>query len=250
MFAVERSKKILEILQENETVQIGDLAKLLSVTNVTIRKDLKKLEDAGKVIKIHGGAILKKDSSPSNLSEINKISDNINQKKDKLAKTTCNYISKGDTIFLGSGYSCVSFAKQLPSGLEISVITNNIEAISYLKNKCKTLILIGGEVIFHETNFFSSSSEIHEKLKSYNINKAITSCSGIDLDFGISVSNETSKKIITTILENSNNWYLMADSSKFNNILPYKIAELSTPKIIITESISEKYKVFSNIIEC
>lgn len=251
MFATQRTEKILEILYKDEKVQVNDLVKLFNVSDVTIRKDLKKLDSAGVLTKTHGGAVLKKNSIIfQNNRNINSHSKLIRSKKDILAKFVCNSIKSGDTIFLGSGYACVSFAKQLPSNLEISVITHNIEAVSYLKDKCKTLILLGGEVINYEGNFFTYSSGIQEELKSYNINKAITSCSGVDVDFGISFSTEASKKIISVILKNSQSWYLIADSSKFNNVSPYKISDIETPKMIVTELLLDKYKKNKNIIEC
>lgn len=238
MFAMQRSEKILEILYAEKTVQVSDLVKLFNVSDVTIRKDLKKLQSNGIITKTHGGAVLKNSCISTK------------PRKDQLAKFVCEHIKDGETIFLGSGYACVSFAKQLPNDCEISIITNNIEAIPYLKDKCKTLILLGGEVITHDNNFFTTSSEIYEQLKSYNINKAITSCSGVDLNFGISFSTEASKKIIDAILKNSQSWYLMADSSKFNNVSPYKIADIDTPKMIVTESLLEEYKKYKNITEC
>lgn len=249
MFATQRTEKILEMLYRDETVLVNELVKFFNVSDVTIRKDLKKLDSAGVITKIHGGAVLKKDiiTPPKSTSDETILT---KPKKDVLAKFVCEHIKNGDTIFLGSGYSCVSFAKQLLSGLDISVITHNIEAVPYLKGKCKTLILLGGEVITHEGNFFAYSSESHEEVRSYNINKAITSCSGVDNNFGISCCTEASKKIISEILKNSQSWYLIADSTKFNNVSPYKIADTDTPEMIVTESLLEEYKKFKNITEC
>lgn len=245
MFAMQRSEKIMEILYKKEIVQVNDLVKILSVSDVTIRKDLKKLEKNGALVRTHGGAVLKKEDSIYGKSDIEDIS----SKKDALAKLAWEQIKDGDTIFLGSGYTCVSLAKQFPENCGISVITNNIEAIPYLKDKCQTLILIGGEVISHGRNFFTSSSDIDEQLKSYNINKAFTSCSGLDLNFGVSFSTEASKKIISAILKNSQNWYLIADSSKFNIVSPYKISDIDTPEIIITDIELKEYKNLKNIVK-
>ena len=124
----------------------------------TFRKDLKKLQTAGIITKIHGGAVLKKPYISTN-ETISTKSISTKPKKDQLAKFVCEHIKDGETIFLGSGYACVSFAKQLPNNCEISIITNNIEAIPYLKDKCKTLILLGGEVISHDNNFFQLVQE-------------------------------------------------------------------------------------------
>jgi DeoR family fructose operon transcriptional repressor len=249
MFAMQRSEKIMEILYKKEQVQVNELVKILNVSDVTIRKDLNKLAKQGAVIKTHGGAILKKSTPVHNNTIVEESTSSIHRKKDVLAKRTWEHIKDGDTIFLGSGYTCVSLAKQIPDNCDISVITNNIEAIPYLKGKCNTLILIGGEVITHESNFFTYTSDIAEQLKSYNINKAITSCSGIDLNFGVSFSTEASKKIISAILKNSQIWYLIADSSKFNLVSPYKIADIETPEMIITDTQFEEYKDLKNIVK-
>ena len=245
MFAMQRSEKIMEILYKKETVQVNNLVEVLNVSDVTIRKDLKKLEKKGIIVRTHGGAILKK----NNIMHIDSSVESLTSKKDALAKLAWEQIKDGDTIFLGSGYTCVSLAKQIPDDCDISVITNNIEAIPYLKDKCKTLILIGGEVISHGRNFFTSSSDLDEQLKSYNINKAFTSCSGLDLNFGVSFSTEASKKIISAILKNSQNWYLIADSSKFNIVSPYKISDIDIPEIIITDIQLKEYKNLKNIVK-
>lgn len=253
MLAVQRSQKILEILHENKSVQVSDLVKLFNVSDVTIRKDLKKLQEDGIVTKTHGGAVLKKAISLAKKAEKPKNCDysmDQNSKKDDLARYICRYIKNGDTIFLGSGYGCLALARQLPDDLNISVITHNIEAVQHLKDKCRTVILLGGEVVDYDGSLFTYSSEIQEELKVYNINKAITSCSGVDLDFGISFSTEASKKVITEVLKNSQSWYLMADSSKFNNLSPYKVADIHTPEMIVTELLTDKYQAVKNIEEC
>ena len=72
MFAVERQKKILELLAENGAVWVSRLAEELQVTEETVRRDLEKLENAEALVRTHGGAI---PISENNLSTSERISE-------------------------------------------------------------------------------------------------------------------------------------------------------------------------------
>ena len=247
MFAIQRLESILELLNEKGIVQVNELVKLLNVSDVTIRKDLNKLQKDGLITKTHGGAILNKELSNPSLISTPK-SQISTDNRDVLAQIACSYIQDGDTIFLGSGNTCTAFAKHLGDHSDLSIITNNVEAIQYLRGKCQTTILIGGEIVFHDNHSFTTSTQIDEYLRSYNITKAITSCAGIDLKVGVSVTTEVSKNIISAVLKVANSWYQVVDQSKFNAISPYKISDIERPEFIITNTIDPDYKNCSNIV--
>lgn len=59
MLPNQRREKILELLYEDGSAKVVDLAHLFKVTEVTIRQDLEKLEKEGIVVREHGGAYLK-----------------------------------------------------------------------------------------------------------------------------------------------------------------------------------------------
>ncbi len=111
MFAIQRLESILELLNEKGIVQVNELVKLLNVSDVTIRKDLNKLQKDGLITKTHGGAILNKELSNPSLISTPK-SQISTDNRDVLAQIACSYIQDGDTIFLGSGNTCTAFAKQ------------------------------------------------------------------------------------------------------------------------------------------
>lgn len=246
MFAIQRLDTIMELLQEKGNVQVTELVSLLNVSDVTVRKDLNRLQEDGLITKTHGGAILNKAGyETSNFNTPQKPP--TNTRSALLAKAVTEYIQDGDTLFLGSGNTCTSFAQYLGNYQDLSIITNNIEAIPYLRDKCKTVILIGGEVIFHESHIFSTSSQILHYLQDYNINKVITSCSGLDINFGISVSTEVSRNIFNAVLKTSSSWYLVVESTKFDSVSPYKIDDINRPDIIFTDYTDQKYLKYDNI---
>lgn len=246
MFAIQRLETIMNLLQEKGNVQVNELVNLLNVSDVTVRKDLNRLQEDGLITKTHGGAILNREGSEG--SGFNAPQKPLAKKRSELlAMGVTEYIQDGDTLFLGSGNTCTSFAQHLGNYNDLSIITNNIESIPYLRDKCKTVILIGGEVIFHENHTFSTSTQILSILEVYNINKAITSCSGVDVNCGISVSTEVSRNIFRAVLEAANTWYLIVDSDKFGTVSPYKIDDISRPDIIFTDRKENEYLNYDNI---
>ena len=58
MFALERQKRIMELLRENGSVMVNDLSRDFGVTLETVRRDLEKLEQMEQVRRTHGGAVL------------------------------------------------------------------------------------------------------------------------------------------------------------------------------------------------
>ncbi len=241
MFPVQRSELILNKVNTFGKVYVSDLVEELNVSDVTIRKDLIKLADQGLIIKTHGGAIRK-----SHAKDETVITDN--QKiKDQLALTTYKKIKKSDTIFLGSGYTCTMLANHIKKEDNLCVITNNIEASLILKGKCRTLILLGGEVYHFNSYTFTGSTRIEEYLSRYNINLMITSCSGVTTDSGVSFTTEVNYKVMTAIIKSAKSWYLMVDYSKIGKVSPYKVADIEDVTTIITDNINEENLVVPNI---
>ena len=100
MLANQRREKIVELLKEDGSAKVVDLARIFKVTEVTVRQDLEKLEKDGLCIKEHGGAYLKNiQDQVSSFSVANH--DNMD-KKELIAIKCLDYINNGDTIILDS----------------------------------------------------------------------------------------------------------------------------------------------------
>ncbi|CAN5483600.1 hypothetical protein BH23BAC1_BH23BAC1_38000 [soil metagenome] len=122
MMPNQRREKLLELLKEDGSAKVVNLAKLFKVTEVTIRQDLEKLEQEGLVIREHGGAFLKNvEDQVRTFSLANQ--DHIGQKA-QIAKKCMEFIESGDTIILDSGSTTTEIAKMLKGMKNLTVITN------------------------------------------------------------------------------------------------------------------------------
>jgi len=123
MLAIERRKRIMRLIQENQSVLVPELSKLFNVTEETIRRDLEKLEAEGLLKRTYGGAVINENSSadiPLNIREITNI-----ESKQAISMKVAEYIEDGDTLLLDSSSTVLQVAKQIKFKKKLTVITNS-----------------------------------------------------------------------------------------------------------------------------
>lgn len=232
----QRLEEIRKKLFTHKKVSVCDLSKQFNVSEVTIRKDLYILEKEGIAERIYGGAVLKDNALSSVLSHVE------NPVQFALAQRACNEVEDGDSIFLGSGQTCCYLAKLLNRFHRLSVVTNNITALSDLLCTDARVYLIGGEVTSTDAKTMFSCPENTEKFtENIFVSKAFTSISGIDLQAGLTVHSAVSTHIYRSLPSMTRTWYLMADSKKFNKIAIFPVAEFSSVNYLITDSMPREY---------
>lgn len=134
-----RLKTILELITQNKTMSVVDLSRQLNVSQVTIRKDLNKLEKAGMVKREHGYAKL---NGEDNIS--NRLSYHYDEKT-QIALKAIEGVEDGETVMIESGSCCALVAKALATyRKDITIITNSAFICDYIRNYDVHIILLGG----------------------------------------------------------------------------------------------------------
>lgn len=233
MFALERQKKILEMLAEEGAVTVSKLSSILSVTEETVRRDLEKLEKQEALRRTHGGAV-PIDESTYELSLEKRKSTNIEAKK-ALAETALLHIVSGDTVFLDASTTTFFIAKGLKKLKNITVITNSLRVIAELSgNEGIKTIAVGG-IVSDNQSFVGSLAE-KSIMENFVANKMFFSSKGITADGGILESNEKECGIKQRMIENAGTKYYICDSSKVGRIGFVKLAAFEDIDYFITDA--------------
>ena len=111
MFTEERQSAIEKCLRENGKVKVKELSEIFQVTEDCIRKDLKTLENAGKLKRTYGGAILSQDY-PLKRDVVDRRQFNLDKKRTIAAKAF-KLIKNNETIFLDISTTNIELAKLL-----------------------------------------------------------------------------------------------------------------------------------------
>ncbi|WP_123054573.1 DeoR/GlpR family DNA-binding transcription regulator [Clostridium sp. JN-1] len=239
MLKDERFQKILEMLESNNIIKIYDIKEMLGVTEMTVRRDLKALEEKGLLIRIRGGAKKKEKVLFTELSHNQKRNINVEEKK-YIAKLAGGLIKENDIIYIGPGttnemlydYINVSYLK---------IITNSMSIFNKFKDdKRFELILIGGRFRARTDVFVGNfTNELLEKIR---VKKAFVGVNGI-CNNSITTSNEEEGVCQRIILDNASEKYILCDSSKIGKEDFYSFYNLRKVTAVLTDDkISTKVK--------
>ncbi len=246
MIPNQRREKILELIKEDGSAKVVDLARIFKVTEVTIRQDLDKLEKDGLVTKEHGGAFLKNIKDQVQTFSLSNSSENAN-KKEQIATKCLELIERGDTIILDSGSTTTEIAKKLKGFKELTVITNALNiALMLGAEPGIEVIVTGGE--FKPPTLSLTGQKAADFFKGLNVQKLFLATAGISLKSGLTYPSISDLVVKKAMIEAADITYLVADSTKVGKSAFASLGALSLIDYIITDNgIEEIHKdLFKN----
>jgi len=232
MLVVERYEKIVQLVNERGSIRVSELSELCEVTEETIRRDLDKLEQAGRLKRSHGGAVSVKDAQqevPYSEREVTR-----SQEKRRIAEQAVKLIEPHDRILLDASTSAWYMAKIMPD-LPMTVLTNSVKVVTELSSKEKIeVISLGGRLSPRSLSFVGPIAE--QALEAFHVNKLFFSSKGVHLERGISESGELQARLKQQMIGATDQAILLADSSKFGIQAFTHVAELSAVNKVISDS--------------
>lgn len=239
MFAIERLNKIKELLYKEKRVDVVELSDMFSVTEVTIRRDLDKLERKGFLVKIYGGAVLKDDTIQQ--PRILDNNDETFQEKQMIGKIASEMIDNGDAIFLSPGRTCLEIARSLKDK-RVTVVTNDMSIGMALKDTIGIKVILTGGDLMPSTNTLVGGFAL-QALGGIFINKAFIGVKGAHLDSGYTVDSYEEVMLIQEVKKISSQLIVVADYTKFNRTGFAKLGDLTIAKTVITnKQVPSEYK--------
>ncbi|MEA3322401.1 MAG: DeoR/GlpR family DNA-binding transcription regulator [Bacillota bacterium] len=247
MLTPERQQIILELVHMHEVVKLQDFVDATGASESTIRRDLSQLEEQNKLKRVHGGAarILKKGEEPS---IIEKASINLYEKK-KVAKVAADLVMDGDCIFLDAGTTTFQMIPYLENK-QITVVTNGFAHIQSLMEKGLETYIVGG-FMKNKTGAIIGS-KASQSLLDYNFDKAFIGANGVHPTNGYTTPDPEEASIKSLAIKLANEAFILADSSKINEVAFAKIAPLQSGTLIINqieESLAATFKDKTTVIE-
>lgn len=240
LLPVERREKILNLLQEDGSAKVVNLARLFKVSEVTIRQDLEKLEAEGLIIKEHGGAFLK--NAMDTVRRFSLMNQENLEKKSVIGKKCLEFIEPGDTIILDSGSTTTEIAKNLVECNNLTVITNALNIAMILGSiPGIDVIMTGGE--FKPPTLSLTGQKAADFFAGLNVQKLFLATAGISLKYGLTYPSINDLVVKKAMVEAAEITYLVADSTKFGKSSFASLGALALIDYIITdEGISEEEK--------
>jgi DeoR family transcriptional regulator of aga operon len=233
MTITERHQFILQELKRAGTVSIMQLSEQMQVSGVTIRKDLKLLEDKNLLFRTHGGGSL---SNPYAVERPINEKEFINSdEKQSIAREALTLIRQTDSIMIGSGTTVFELARCLHPTKQITVITPAVKVTLELSNRPNVEVLqLGGLIRQNSSSVAGSYAEYI--LEHISCGVLFIGVDGIDFDFGLSISNLTEAGLNQKMINTAQIVVVLADHTKFGKRGIGKICDLDQVQYIVTDA--------------
>ncbi|MEN7546304.1 DeoR/GlpR family DNA-binding transcription regulator [Rapidithrix thailandica] len=233
----ERHQYIINKVKQQGHVNVVDLCNELEVSSVTIRKDLKLLEDKGILFRTHGGAT---SHNPYMIDRpVNEKEKLQAGEKDKIGKTAAQMVEANDSIIIASGTTVLTMAKHIQPQESLTVVTSALNvALELMQHRDVEVLQLGG--ILRKSSSSVVGPYAIQILEDFFCSKFFLGVDGIDLDFGLTTTNSMEAHLNRQMINKSQKTIVLADSTKFGKRGFGKICGLEDVDEIITdEGISE-----------
>lgn len=232
MLAIERRNAILAKLSAEGKVIVSELSLEFDVTEETIRRDLEKLDKEGLAKKTYGGAVVNQSLNTDLPYHVRKRS-NVEQ-KEYIAEKIAGMIHDGDYIMLDSSSTAIYVTKYIKNLKNITLITNSVEMLIELADKTDWKVLsTGGALKKGSLSLVGASAE--RMIRSFHVDLAVCSSKGIDINMGVTDSNEKDSEIKRAIFDSATRKVLAVDSSKFDKISFVRVGDIADIDVVVTD---------------
>lgn len=231
MLAAERRNKIIDLAHQEKRVLVSVLSKMFDVTEETIRRDLEKLEKEGIVTRTYGGAMLNRHTNEDlPFTTRNVMNTDIKQ---SIAMKAMDLINEGDTLMVDPSSTSFELLQLLSNKNNLTVITNSVNILQHFSGSEMNIVSTGGTLRPRSLSLVGPVAQ--NTLQRYNVDKAVISCRGIDLNKGITESNEPECELKKHMLQQCDKVILLADHTKFDKAAFIVLSELERLDYLVTD---------------
>lgn len=228
MLKAERQNIILNEVRIHSRVLLTDLADQLSVSEDTIRRDLKELDKQGKVKKVHGGAI----SNGYHLYKENEIYKH--DQKVLIANKGVELLKDGQVILISGGTTNLELARLIPHHLHLTFFTPSLPiATQLLAYENVETVFLGGK-LSREAQIAIGSNVI-QTLSEIRADICFLGTGWLDPNFGLSEFDWEVVQLKKAMVKASKKVISMAISEKIKSAQRFKVCEIRDIDILITE---------------
>jgi len=228
-----RRRRIEALLQQHGECSVGDFARELGVSEMTVRRDLQALAAAGRIIRSHGGAATVEQIAFQ--FEFHNRSRQNEPAKRSIARAAAALVREGHSVMLDSGTTTLALAMELRQRKRLTLITPSLAIASALQPSPEVqVLLLGGYVRRDSPDLVGIVTEMN--LDHLKADWAFIGADGIDLQGNLYNASIEVCRMLTKMVAGSKAAYVLADSSKIGRTALMRFGNLSECQGLITDS--------------
>ena len=233
----ERRRNVLQALERKKTIYLSELAEDLSVSTMTIRRDIRRLADQGIVTLIHGGAVL--NEGAAFLPSVNVREQRMKQEKDHIASYCASLIREGNCVYLDTGSTPQAIAGAIAERQNIVVLTHSLSVVNILVHAHHLqLISMPGTYQEEAKGFFGEMTQ--RIVGEFQMDLAFFGACGVDTVHGMMAPTLYDKAMKQAVMAQSRKKVLAVDHTKIGIVAFAKVCALAEFDILVTDKRADK----------
>jgi DeoR/GlpR family transcriptional regulator of sugar metabolism len=230
MLKKERQALILREVNIHNKVVLNDLSIKLDVSEDTIRRDLQELADAGKIIKVRGGAL----SKSYHVFSYKENDIYAYEEKTIIARKAISLLRDGMLVLISGGSTNLEIARILPPELKITFLTISLStALKLMEHPNSDIIFIGGQI--SKTAGITVGAEVVQTLMDIRPDICLLGVNGIDPNEGLTESDWEVMTIKRAMIKASKKIIALSIAEKLGSVQKIRVCELADIDVLITE---------------
>jgi DeoR family transcriptional regulator, aga operon transcriptional repressor len=231
MLAADRRNHILGRVAEEQSLHITQLALELGVSEMTVRRDIARLERQGFLRRTYGGATahltrsLDLGINPRTLENA--------QAKRLIGVAAARLLTDAATMFVGVGTPTEQFARFLPARAELTVITESLPIATLLGTRPMRVVVLGGALLTDELACVGAAALA--TLARYRTDAAVVGAAGFSARYGLTELTEEEAENHRVMMERSDRVVVLADGSKLGAKTMAQVAPATSVSLLITD---------------
>jgi DeoR/GlpR family transcriptional regulator of sugar metabolism len=226
-----RQNELLSYLRTNRTGHVAELSELLGASESTIRRDLDELQERGLVERVHGGAAITEsgiEAAPSTRART------ATDQKRRIGQAAAGLIEDGSTVLITGGTTTEAVLPHLGGFSSLTVVTNGVQIAAGCADYPDIQVLVlGGEL--RRMSMSLLGGQVAEGLAQLQVDQVLMGAFGVDPANGITGANLLETQTDRALIAAAEDVVILADSSKFFQRGPVRIADTSEIATLVTD---------------
>jgi DeoR/GlpR family transcriptional regulator of sugar metabolism len=232
MFAQERHRFIESMVREKGRLKVSELARRLGASGITVRRDLRLLEAAGKLVRAHGGA-LRPEFLQVEPGFARKSVDAVETKM-ALARIVARELPSRGQVFIDAGTTCLEVARQILDRRDLTVVTNSIPLLQLGTEARARVIGIGGDV--RAVSLALVGGLALDWLRSLRFDAAVVAASGLHATEGASTTELSEAAVKQLACARAAKSVLVSHAAKWNKPAAVAFAGWEMFQVFVTDT--------------
>jgi DeoR family transcriptional regulator, aga operon transcriptional repressor len=231
VLASNRRTRILERVAEEQTIRIGELAQEFGVSEMTIRRDIARLEHTGFLRRTYGGATAHQTRTLDPAFNVRSLQNAA--AKRLIAMRAVALLGDVATIFMGTGTTTEQFARLMPTRDDLTVVCESLPVAGLLGTRKARVVVLGGLV--HEDELSCVGPIASSTVRRYHADVAVLGAAGLTVRHGITELFEEEAENHRLMIERSERLLLLADGTKFDHDAMAQVASVTAIATLVTD---------------